>query len=154
MSRKIIILVLILSLGVCMFSGCDAATKFTDDVSQTAKAELEKLVKSTLEKNKIDVVEVKTAVGKLNDTGKLQFFCAALVKANSDSIPQTCADALGKIFEDAGLKVQTAPAVDSPYLVHKTVTFKHTDYTDGTYYMVYAYQSNLNLNISTILTGK
>ena len=56
------------------------------------------------EKYKIEILDMKTAVGKLSGTGgDVQFFCAALVQSDSDAIPQSAADTLSKLFHDAGV---------------------------------------------------
>ena len=94
------------------------------------------------------MVEVKTAYGKLNDDGsKYQFFIAALVKANSTAVPQSTADTMAKIFSDAGLTVQSASALENEHLVHKDITFKHTDFSAGNYYVIWGYAKDLTIEL-------
>lgn len=145
-----LVLVLALLLGLC---GCsEAVGEIASNVADAAVKELEVQVKKTLEKYKVDVIEVKSAVGKLNNDSDsdLQFFCGVLVRSNSDSLPQSCASALGKLFEQAGVHGQTGSEVDSEYLVHKTITFKHTDFSSGDYYLIWAYSSSLTQKLSEL----
>ena len=77
--RKLIcgILCLVLVLGLC---GCSTVGELAQGAADAAVQELEKQVKQTLEKNKVEMVQMKTAFGKLNDDGgKLQMFCAVFV---------------------------------------------------------------------------
>ena len=103
-----------------------------------------------LEENKLKVVEMKTAVGQLNEKSKYQFFTAALVQSDSASIPQATADTLAKLFTEAGLVVQTGSKVESPYLVYKEIEFKHTDFSAGNYFVIYAYHEDLAANLPNI----
>lgn len=142
-------LVLVLLL---MLSGCSqTVSEIAGNVADAAMKELEVQVKQTLEKYKVDVVEMKNAVGKLNDESDsdLQFFCAVLVSSNSDSLPRSCADALGKIFQQSGVRVQTRSEIESDYLVNKSLSFKHTDFSQGNYYLIWAYTSSLTGNLFT-----
>ena len=143
MKRKVLSLLLAV-LMVCALMGCgETVSGIAGSVADAAKAELEAQVKATLEKYKMDVIEVKTTAGNLCGEGNAQFFCAALVKSESDAIPQSCADALGKVFEKSGLVVQTTSQITSEYLEHKSLSFNHSDFSDGTYYAVYVYSSNV-----------
>lgn len=139
-----VLLVLLLVLGT--FAGCgEAVGEIAGNVADAAMKELENQVKSAFEEYKVDVIELKTAVGKLNgDSGDTQFFCAALVQSDNDAVPQSVADSLGKIFHDAGIMVQTGSKIESPYLEHKDLSFKFSDFGDGkTYYVVYAYTDKI-----------
>lgn len=151
MTRKIISVLLMLSLAVCLFAGCSTAGQIAGNVAEAAKAEFEKQIQSVLDEYHVEIVEVKTAAGRLNDSSDFQFFCAVLLKADSQSTPQACADALDKVFEKAGMQVQIEARVSSPYLVHKDVTFQHSNFSDSTYYTIYAYQSKIDLNLSNAL---
>lgn len=152
--------ILSLLLAACLVLGLCACGGTVGDIAgsvvNAAKTELENQVKRVLEENKLNVVELKTAFGQLNDEGpKYQLFVAALVKSNGEAIPQATADTLGKLFTEAGLTAQTGSAVESEYLVHKEITFKHEDYSDGTYYVIYAYQKDLTIELPELnLTGK
>ena len=145
MNRKMISLLLAAALLAGMLSGCGVISEIAGNVADAAMAELEKQIKDTFETYKVDVVEMKTAVGKLNGSdGKIQFFCAALVKSESASVPQSCADALSKVFTDAGLTPATGSRIESPYLQHKEISFKFTDFdSSADYYVIYAYMDDL-----------
>ena len=145
-----LVLVLALLLALC---GCsEAVGEIAGNVADAAVKELEIQVKKTLEKYKVDVVEVKSAVGKLNNDSdsELQFFCGVLVRSNSDSLPQSCASALGKLFEQSGVHSQSGSKIDSEYLVNKTISFKHTDFSAGDYYLIWAYTSSLTQKLSEL----
>lgn len=148
MKRKLLSLVLA-ALMVLSLCGCGGtAGEIAGSVMDAAMAELKDQVTALLEKNKLDVVEMKTAFGTLNDAGsKNQFFIAALVQSNSDGIPQSTADTLDKLFSDAGLTVQTGSAVENSYLVHKDITFNHTDFSQGNYYVIWAYAADLSIKL-------
>lgn len=134
-------LVLVLLL---MLSGCSQTVgEIAGNVADAAVRELEVQVRQTLEEYKIDVLEVKSTAGKLNDDNDsdLQFFCAVLVRSNSDALPRRCADALGKLFRQSGISTQTRSEIDSDYLVNKSLSFKHTDFSQGNYYLIWVYTS-------------
>jgi hypothetical protein len=140
-----------------IFAGCNAVGEIAGNVADAAMKELENQVKATLEKNKVNVVELKTAIGKLNDEGsEMQFFCAALVKSDTDTVVNGAAEAMGAVFEKSGVLVQTGSKVESEYLVHKDITFKHSDFSDGTYYVIYVYISDMSIKIPelNLPTGK
>ena len=142
MIRKLISLVLICAVLAAVSGGCsEAVGEIAGNVADAARKELEASVKATFEKYKVDVIELKSAIGKLNGTsGDNQFFCAALVQSDSDALPQSCADALAKVFHDAGIAVQTGSKIQSNYLEHKQISFKFNSFEDGkTYYIVYCY---------------
>ena len=149
--RKSISLILIVALLACLFSGCgEKANEIADSVKKAAMDELEAQVKATLEEHKLEVIELKTGFGKLNDNGgELQFFCAALIRTDSTAIAQGCVDALNKVFTDAGILSQNASKIESGYLVHKELLYKHTDFSDGTYYTVYGYHKDLSSILPT-----
>ena len=145
-----LVLVLALLLALC---GCsEAVGEIAGNVADAAVKELEIQSKKTLEKYKVDVVEVKSAIGKLNNDSdsELQFFCGVLVRSNSDSLPQSCASALGKLFEQTGVHIQSESKIDSEYLVNKTITFKHTDFSTGDYYLIWGYTSSLTQMLSEL----
>lgn len=144
--KRYLSLILALILTAVVFTGCgETVGEIAGNVADAAMEELETQVKEKLEEYKIDVVEIRTAIGKLNGSdGKNQFFCGALVKANSSTAPESCAEALGKLFEDAGFAVQTGSKIDSAYLEHKELSFKFSGFDSGeTYYLIYAYTSKL-----------
>ena len=145
------VLCLLLCAVMLFLCGCGGTVgEIASNVADAAMNELEAQVKQTLEENKLKVVEMKTVVGQLNEQSKYQFFTAALVQSDSTAIPQSTADALAKIFTEAGLLVQTDNTVDSPYLVHKQIIFKHTDFSEGNYYVIYAYFEDLTVTLPDI----
>lgn len=147
MKRSLFALLLI---AVIVFSirGCGKLGQIFGKVTEAAVKELKNQVQELLEDKQLDVVEVKTAYGKLNDEGsKYQFFIAALVRADSESTLQSTANTIGKLFSDAGFTLQSESALDNPYLVHKGITFKHTDFSAGDYYVIWAYAADLSINL-------
>ena len=157
MVRKVVSLVLAAFMLCGIFAGCNAVGEIAGNVADAAMKELENQVKATLEKNKVNVVELKTAIGKLNDEGsEMQFFCAALVKSDTDTVVNGAAEAMGAVFEKSGGLVQTGSKVESEYLVHKDITFKHSDFSDGTYYVIYVYISDMSIKLPelNLPTGK
>ena len=142
---RTLILVLIVSM---ILSSCGKVGEIADSVLDAAAAELKNQVKQVLEENKLQVIEIKTTFGKLNDTGsKYQFFIAALVKSDATGIPNAAADGMNKIFTEAGLNAQTTPNLENSHLVHKEITFKHTDYTEGEYYVIWGYMGDLTIDL-------
>lgn len=150
MNRKLISLVLAIVMILCLFTGCDTVGKIAGNVADAAMKELETQVKAVLEEYKIDLIEMKTTAGKLNDgEGSLQIFCAILVRSDNDAVPRSCAETLGKIFADAGVMVQTGSEIESSYLVHKDLSYTYTGFGDGdTYYTIYVYS---NIDPSALL---
>ena len=52
---------------------------------------------------------------------------------------------VGKLVTDSGVISQSDSRVESEYLVHKEITFKHTDFTSGDYFVIYAYHEDLSI---------
>ena len=149
--KKFICVMLTVLLTLSLFAGCsETAGKIAGNVAEAAWKELENQIKLTLEENKLEVVELKTAFGALNGSGENQFFCAALIKSDATTFPQATADNLKKIFTDAGLTEQTSSQITNGYLEHKTSSFKHSDFSDGTYYVIFAYHEDLAANLPSI----
>ena len=145
MFKKFISFVLVLGL-LCVLVGCsDVAGEIAGNVAEAAKKELENQVKETFEKYKIEILDLKTAVGKLNgDSSDVQFFCAVLVQSDSDAIPQSAADTLSKLFHDAGIRIQTGAEIENAYLEHKSLSYKYEGFEeDKTYYTVWCYTDRL-----------
>jgi len=145
MFKKFISFVLVLGL-LCSLAGCsDVAGEIAGNVAEAAKKELENQVKATFEKYKIEILDLKTAVGRLNgDSDDVQFFCAVLVQSDSDAIPQSAADTLSRLFHDAGFRAQTGAEIESSYLEHKTLSFKQEVFEAGKdYYTVWCYTDRL-----------
>ena len=152
MIRKICIFLLMLVMVLSCFTGCsETVGEIAGNVADAAMEELEKQVKSALEKNKVDVIEMKTVFGKLNDEGsKHQFFCAALIRSDATELPEAAAEAVRNLVTEAGLLEQTGSMLESPHLVHKTIEFKHTDFSEGNYYVIYAYHEDLSASMPTL----
>lgn len=148
MKRKVFSLILAAAL-VFSLCGCGGTVgEIASSVMDAAMKELKNQMVQLLEENKLEVVEVKTTFGQLNDSGsKYQFFIAALVKSNSTAVSQSTADALGKLFTEAGLTVQNASTLENSHLVHKDITFKHSDFSDGNYYVIWAYAADLSIEL-------
>ncbi len=145
--KRILSLALCCVLALCALSGCG---EIAGNVADAAMEELENQVKSTLEENKLEVVEIKTAYGCLTGDGEHQFFLAALVRSQGEAVPQAAADALAKVFTDAGLAKQTESRIESQYLVEKTLEFDHSDFSGGDYYLIFAYQGDLTAGMPSL----
>ena len=141
--KKFAAFVLVLVLLVS-FAGCgEVAGDIAGNVVDAAKKELENQIKQTFETYKMDILDMKSAVGQLNGDGKdIQFFCAVLVQSDSDAIPQSAADTLSKLFHDAGIQLQSGAKIENSYLQHKDLSFKQEG--DGkTHYAVWFYTDKL-----------
>ena len=135
----ILALLMILSLTACG----EVAGDIAGNVAEAAKKELENQIKQTFETYKIEILDMKSAVGKLNGDGNdIQFFCAVLVQSESPAIPQSAADTLSKLFHDAGIDVQTGTAIENAYLQHKELSFK-LEGDGATHYAVWFYTDRL-----------
>ena len=144
MIRKITALVLTVACLLCCFAGCSGTlTEIKDSVLAAAKTELENQIKAKIAENKVEVLETKTAFGKLNDDGKYQFFCAMLIQTNSEENASDCARTLGGLFGETSYQPQTGSAVEHEYLVYKTVTYSRTDFSEGNYYTIYVYVEDM-----------
>ena len=141
--KKFFTFLLILTLLVSLAGCSEVAGEIAGNVADAAKKELENQIKQTFETYKIDILDMKSAVGKLNDAnGDLQFFCAVLVQSDSPAIPQSAADTLSKLFHDAGIQIQSGAQIESSYLQHKDLSFKKEG--NGTnHYAVWFYTDRL-----------
>ena len=136
-------LTLALLISLC---GCgEIAGEIAGNVMDAAKQELENQIKQTFETYQVEILDMKSAVGKLNgDNSDIQFFCAVLVQSDSDAIPQAAADTLYKLFHDAGITVQTDADIRNAYLEHKDLSFKYDSFdAEKTYYCVWFYTDKL-----------
>lgn len=152
-----ILLLIVMLFTLC---SCAAAGDIAGEVAAAAQKELVNQVTQLLEEYKVTVVETKTAFGKLNDEGsKLQFFCAFLIQSNSQDTLETCKKAVGAVTEHSGVQAQAESAITSTYLVHKTLAYNHTDFSQGNYYTLYLYIPDLSaglldFTLPTLLPGK
>jgi len=146
MKKKVLCVILAALLMIISLAGCsEAVGEIAGNVAAVAQAELEAQVKAAFEKYKVNVIEFRPLLGKLNgEAGNIQFFCAALVQSDSEAVPQDVAETLSKIFYDAGLTLQTGTAIESSYLEHKSLAYKFTDFEAGkTYYTVWCYTDKI-----------
>ena len=143
--RKFIALILALLTVLSLAACSEVAGDIASNVAEAAKKELENQIRITFEKYKVEVVDMKTAVGKLNGGDNAdQFFCAALIQSDSDAIPQSVAQNLEKLFHDAGINIQTGAKIENAYLQNKELTYKFDGFGDGkTYYTVWFYTDRL-----------
>ena len=141
MTALLLILALLVTLGGCG----EVVGEIAGSVADAAKQELEKQIRQTFETYQTEILDMKSAFGKLvGDQCDIQFFCAVLVQSDSDAIPQAAADTLRKLFHDAGITVQTGPAIENAYLKHTSLSFKYDGFDDGqTYYSVWFYTDKL-----------
>lgn len=147
MIRKFVSVIFMVSVCLGLLTGCgETVSEIAGNVADAAMEELEKQIQAAIEKNKVEVVEMKTVYGKLNDDGsESQFYCAALVKSGSTNLPQAAADTVGKLVTEAGVLAQTGSKVESEHLVHKDLVFQHSDFSSGDYYVIYAYHKDLSI---------
>ena len=127
MKKRIAALLLIAALFIT-FTGCsDVVGDIAGNVADAALKELEKQIKSTIAEYKVDIVDVKSAVGRLNNDSDsdLQFFCGVLVRSNSDALPNGAAGAVEGLFERCGIEKQTTGKIENENLTNKTISFKH-----------------------------
>ena len=148
--KRIIALLSAAVLCLGLFAGCGETTgKIASSVAEAARKELEVQVKAALEENKLEVIEIKTAFGKLNDTADSQYFIAALVRTEKTDIIKASLKGLDMVFTETGCIPETDSRIDSGLLVHKDLSYTRTDFTDGTYFTVYAYYDDITKFIPT-----
>jgi len=109
-------------------------------------------IKATVEEYKVSIVEIKSAIGKLNNDSDsdLQFFCGVLVRSNSDALPQSICDTLDGLFERSGMKKQSSSRIASELLTNKAISFKHTDFSSDDYYLLWVYSPSLTQKLSEL----
>ena len=147
MSKFIRILALVLVLT--LLTGCSAVGEIAENVKNAAMEELKNQLQSTLEKNKVEVLQVKSTAGKLNDEGgKLQFFVAFLVRSQNTQQLDVASEALTKIGQ-TGWTAQTGAAVVSPHLVHKQLEFDADKVTENCY-LLYLYIPEFTLDLQNV----
>ncbi len=138
--RKFMCILLVIALFAAM-AGCSAAGEIADKVAQAAMEELKVQLQANFEKNKVEVLQVKSAFGKLNDEGgKLQLYLAFLVRTENSKQLEDLTNAMGNTFGQTGWRAQTGTAIESPHLVHKELSFDADKVADPTNcYLVYLY---------------
>lgn len=143
MLKKFAALVLVIGL-LCSMVGCSVVGEIAGNVAEAAKKELENQIKLTFEKYKIEILDMKTAMGALSDSSDTQFFCAVLVQSDAPDVPQSVADTLSKLFHDAGINIQTSAKIENAYLVQKDLSYKYESFEESkTYYTVWFYTDRL-----------
>ena len=152
MKHRFTVLLLIAALLLTLCGCSDVVTDIAGNVADAAMKELEVQIKKTVEEYKVNVVEIKSAVGKLNNDSDsdLQFFCGVLVRSNSDALPQGSASALEGVFERSGICRQNGSKIESDLLTNKTISFKHTDFSSDDYYLIWVYSPSLTQKLSEL----
>ena len=142
---------------ISCFSGCNGVVgEVADSVLTAAKNELVTQVQEKVEQYKVTVKETKAAVGTLNDEGgKYQFYCAILIQTNEESSAADCANAIGVLFGNSGYVAQSGSMVETDKLVHKTITYDTTDFSEGNFYTVYVYIADITkiVNLKALQTA-
>ena len=147
MSKWIRILALILVFG--LLAGCAAVGEIAENVKDAAMEELKNQMQLQLEKNKVEVLQVKSAAGKLNDEGgKLQFFVAFLVRSENTQQLEVAAQALGKVGQ-TGWGAQAGNQIVSSHLVHKQLAFDADKVTENCY-LLYLYIPEFTLDLQNV----
>ena len=145
-----LVLILVLLFSLC---GCnEVVSEIAGNVADAALKELEQQIKLTVEEYKVEIVEIKSSVGKLNDESdsNMQFFCGVLVRSNSDALPNGAADAVSALFDRSGMQPQTGSQIENDLLENKNLSFKHTDFSSGNYYMIWVYTASLTQKLSEL----
>ena len=152
MRHRFIALLLGLSLLLALCGCSDVVSDIAGNVADAALKELEIQIKEAVEEYKVSVVEVKSAVGKISNTSDsdLQFFCGVLVRSNSDALPQSGYEILGGLFEQAGIQAQTGSKIENELLTNKSLSFNHTDFSSGDYYLIWFYSPSLTQKLSQL----
>ena len=144
MMKRWISAVLALACVLCLLCGCEQIGKVADDILEAAAKELLNKVKTAVEEYGVEVVELKSEKGQINDDGgEKQFFCAVLIRTNSEKSAEDCAGAMAKLFGKAGQMKQTDSKVESEFLENKSITYSHTDFSGDNYYTVYVYVEDI-----------
>jgi len=152
MKYRFTALVLIFALLTALCGCSDVVGDIAGNVADAALKELEQQIKATVEEYKVSIVEIKSAIGKLNNDSDsdLQFFCGVLVRSNSDALPQSICDTLDGLFERSGMKKQSSSRIESELLTNKAISFKHTDFSSDDYYLLWVYSPSLTQKLSEL----
>ena len=152
MKHRFSVLVCIAALLISLCGCSDVVNDIAGNVADAALKELEVQIKETIAEYKVDIIEVKSAVGQLNNESdsNMQFFCGVLVRSNSDALPKSGSEFLTDLFEQAGIETQTQSKIESSLLTNKEISFNHTDFSSGDYYMIWVYTSSLTQKLSEV----
>ena len=97
----------------------------------------------TVSKGDVEMIESRSVCGKLNGNGNGMDFFAALLVTGTESEVQAVVDALAEEYGEVGYLSQTEAKITVKYLEHESLSYFHQNYTDGEYYTVYVYTSDL-----------
>ena len=150
---KRIFTLLLAAVLILSITGCsDVVSDIAGNVTEVALKELESQIRKTVAEYKVDLVEIKSTVGDLNDDSDsdTQFFCGVLVRSSSPAVPQSICDKLDGVFDRSGMCAQTESAIKSEYLTNKEISFKHTDFSSGDYYLLWVYSPDLTGKLSDL----
>lgn len=89
----------------------------------------------------VEILDIQSVCGKLNGNGNgINYFGAALVKADSVKQMDTLAAELMEDFDTVEYTLQEGVVVEIPYLEHRKLSFDDTELQEGeTYYCIYFY---------------
>lgn len=113
-----------------------------------------KLQGAVKQSGQLQLVETRSICGKLNGNGNgMQYFGAVLVKSDDEAAVKALLEALKGEYEVVGYCVQSGQNIRSSYLEHKSLSYGHESFKDGTYYSIYFYNSHSNLSNPLDLRG-
>ena len=152
MKHRLTVIALIATLLLTLCGCSEVVNDIAGNVADAALKELEVQIRDTVNEYKVEIVELKSAVGRLNNDSDsdLQFFCGLLVRSNSDALPQSVCDALDNLFERSGMCRQKGSTIQSELLSNKTISFKHTDFSSDDYYLIWVYSPSLTQKLSEL----
>lgn len=89
----------------------------------------------------VEILDIQSVCGKLNGNGNgINYFGAALVKADSVKQMDTLAAELMEDFDAVEYTLQEGVVVEIPYLEHRKLSFDDAELQEGeTYYCIYFY---------------
>lgn len=97
----------------------------------------------TVSKGNVEMIESRSVCGKLNGNGNGMDFFAAVLVTGTELEVQAVVAALAQAYGDVGYLSQSEAKITVKYLEHESLSYSHKDYTDGEYYTVYIYDSDL-----------
>ncbi len=143
--KKYIALFLCAVLALGCLSGCQelvlGAVNLSQQAAQAAADTLKNQVVSLVNQHKVEVVEVKTAFGTIAEKADFgtEFLVAVLIRTESETAAQACAQALETVLKTTGYAVQEGQEIELELLCFQELSYDHEDFSDGTYYTVYGY---------------